>query len=208
MLRGLVGVADLDDIVLEPIVGRRVDAIRRSLQGFSKAQPLALAADLVESRLLMPHVSNDEKMAALEAVTLARLREFCRDAFGVRDSIPTPETCLRATAFLYGNADSDDVAAVRGVVSSVLSIDADIRSPEVDSGGASPASQSPESFCTRAFLLPAGTSSTEWMPHTNPQEINAGLVLVWQIGVRTPRNVAVGQLLSSEEWLVPRTFHH
>lgn len=178
--------------VLEPVVARRIDAIRRSLQGFSKTQPLALAADCTDSFLLVPHISNDQKLAALESVTVAGLRDFCRGALGATS--PGSEDALSATAFLYGNVSAEDVATVRSVISKALSLDVNVASLE---GGVPAASI--ESQCARALLLPPGTSSTTWLPHTNPQEINAGLIVTWQIGVRTPRNVAVGQLLSSKD---------
>lgn len=193
VLRGLTGVANTDESVLEPVFRRRTDAIRRALQGFSKAQPLALASDLVDQRVLVPFVSHDERLAALDAISISSLREFCRGVF--KCSGDHPEDALSVTALLHGNVASEDIEVLQDVVSKALSLDRGAISVRGDS------TLMPRQ-CLQAVFFPAGTDAFVCKPHTNPDEVNAGLTVSWQIGVRTPRNLALGKLLSSESQAV------
>ena len=189
MLQTLVGFYNLDDPVLEPVFLRCVDAIRRSLQGFSKSQPLTLASDLTDKITLVPYISNDEELIALSTVTLDDVREFCRGLFS---NIRQKEH-VHSTALLYGNVSNEDVDLVRGVISTALSLDLDYKSASQNTvlldTSASPSS-------VKSILLPAGTSVKTWTAHTNREEVNSGLKVTWQLGIRTPRNVALGQLVA------------
>jgi secreted Zn-dependent insulinase-like peptidase len=210
VFNALVALPSLPEATLRPIFERRVDAKRRALMGFSKSQPLALAADLVDQYLDYPYVSNADKLAAIDAVTLNDVRAFGRglqlsqEATG--GSVDNLSSSASAMAFVYGNvlqADAVDIActickafaqpASGGSVPSHNSL-----SPALlleGDGAAASASSEPQQH-VQTLLLPAGTDAVVWKAHPNPGEVNCGLVVSWQLGVRTPRNSAAATLLT------------
>jgi secreted Zn-dependent insulinase-like peptidase len=200
LVQGLAELPLLSDAVLAPIFDRRVDARRRALLGYPKSQPLVLAADQIDACIDVPYVSNAEKLSALDTVTLEGVREYAR---GLQLQA-TEDSESRVLAFLYGNATASDASDLSSIVCEKLKA---ASAPAVTTAALvdepAPSSHS-DNFQTRAIpakyiqtlLLPVGTDFTLWMPHPNDAEVNAGVDVIWQLGVRTPRNVAVASLLS------------
>lgn len=193
--------------VLEPAFHRLKDALVRRLANFTKAQPGARAKDLIAQYTQHPYMNREAALPVAEAITLPDVLSLA-DGLLVHPSSPglmeqvqqrkTPCHVVQGVApvplevLVSANtnaADADDYA--RRITSALpLLPAASVITPTVTL---------PK---PRAVLLRPGSTTVITRPHPNPEEPNAAVEVVWQLGPNTARVRALSAMLA-QAWSQP-----
>ena len=213
-LDGLAVLAEAPDAVLEPIFARKLEARRRALASWSKAQPRDRAVTSLSELVSHPAQSYESWLADLEGATLADLRAFARGLFDSQaEEDGGEELGASVDMLLYGNVLPEDALSAGRLISLTLGR-AGARRPRAEfatlaaqaaaaqaaaahAAHATHAGLPDDLFCEPLGLLlaPGGPGAVLTRQHPSAEERNSAVHCVFQLGAATPRTRAVARLL-------------